>query len=78
MNTAAKLGPSEVQNSAQICPYYDVVVGTALSDDLRAIGKASHARQIKGDYQDMNVHPGPLGWGLSVGLKTAPHSNMFC
>jgi hypothetical protein len=37
-----------------------------------ATGKASHARQAKGDDPDEKVYSSPPGWGLGVGL-TAPH-----
>jgi hypothetical protein len=35
-------------------------------------GRASHARQVKGDDPDEKQYPGPPGWGLGVGLTT-PH-----
>jgi hypothetical protein len=41
-----------------------------------ATGRASHARQVKGDDPDKNGYPGPPGWGgkgVGVGLTT-PHS----
>jgi hypothetical protein len=38
-----------------------------------ATGRASHARQVKGDDPDKKGYPGPPGWGLGVGLTT-PHS----
>jgi hypothetical protein len=38
-----------------------------------AIGRASHARQVKGDDPDRKGYPGPPGWGFGVGLIT-PHS----
>jgi hypothetical protein len=34
-----------------------------------ATGRASHARQVKGDDPDKKGYPGPPGWGL-----TTPHS----
>jgi len=37
-----------------------------------ATGRASHARQVKGDDPDKKGHPGPPGWGFGVGL-TIPH-----
>jgi hypothetical protein len=36
-------------------------------------GRASHARQVKGDGPDKKGYPGPPGWGIGVGLTT-PHS----
>jgi hypothetical protein len=38
-----------------------------------ATGRASHARQVKGDDPDKKGYPGPPGWGIGVGLTT-PHS----
>jgi hypothetical protein len=37
-----------------------------------AIGRASLARQVKGDDPDKKGYPGPPGWGFGVGLTT-PH-----
>ena len=37
-----------------------------------ATGRASHARQVKGDDPDKNGYPGPPGWGLGMGLTTPP------
>jgi len=36
-------------------------------------GRASHARQVKGDDPDKKEYPGPPGRGFGVGLTT-PHS----
>jgi len=36
-------------------------------------GRASHARQVKGDDPDKKGYPGPPVWGFGVGL-TNPHS----
>jgi len=44
-----------------------------------ATGRASHARQVKGDDPDEKGYPGPPGWGFGVGLTT-PNSkkkNLF-
>ena len=41
-----------------------------------ATGRASHARQVKGDDPDKKGYPGPPGWGFIVGLTT-PHSEKF-
>jgi hypothetical protein len=41
-----------------------------------ATGRASHARQVKGDDPDKKGYPGPLGWGFGVGLTT-PHSKQL-
>jgi len=39
-----------------------------------ATGRASNARQVKGDDPNEKGYPGPSGWGLCVGLTT-PHRN---
>jgi hypothetical protein len=56
-------------------PYFDVVVGLARSHEPEsyaggsiATGRASHARQVKGDDPDKKGYPGPPGWGLGAGL----------
>jgi hypothetical protein len=38
-----------------------------------ATGRASHARQVKGDDPDKKGYTVPPGWGFGVGLTT-PHS----
>jgi len=38
-----------------------------------ATGRASYARQVKGDDPDKKGYPGPPGWEFGVGLTT-PHS----
>jgi hypothetical protein len=38
-----------------------------------ATGRASHARQAKGDDPDKKGYPGPPSWVFGVGLTT-PHS----
>ena len=37
-----------------------------------ATGRASHARQVKGDDPDKKGYPGPPGWGLGMRLTTSP------
>jgi hypothetical protein len=41
------------------------------------IGRATHARQVKGDDPDEKGYPGPPGWGLGVRLTTPPHKK-YC
>jgi hypothetical protein len=38
-----------------------------------ATGRASNARQVRGDDPDKKGYPGHPGWGFGVGL-TIPHS----
>jgi hypothetical protein len=38
-----------------------------------ATGRASHARQVKGDDPDKKGYTGPPGWGFVMWLTT-PHS----
>jgi len=45
---------------------------TAMLAVVYATGRASHARQVKGDDPDEKGYPDPPGWGLGVGLTT-PH-----
>jgi len=40
-----------------------------------ATGRASHARQVKGDDPDKKGYPGPPGWGLGVRLTTPQCKN---
>jgi hypothetical protein len=42
-----------------------------------ATGRASHARQVKGDDLDKKGYPGPSGWGLGVRPTTPPHKK-YC
>ena len=42
-----------------------------------ATGRASHARQVKGDDPDKNGYPGPQGWGLGVRLTTPPRKKIL-
>jgi hypothetical protein len=53
-------------------PYFDVGWGLCGQMILRAVlavayatGRASHARQVKGDDPDKKGNPGPPGWGLA-------------
>jgi len=41
-----------------------------------AAGRASHARQVKGDDPDKKGYPGPPGWGLGVRLTTSPQKKI--
>jgi hypothetical protein len=64
--------------SPRRCPCFDVVVGLVWSYDPKsyalvcATGKASHARQVKGDDPNKKGYPDPLGWGLGVRLTIPP------
>ena len=56
-----------------------VMVGLVWSNDPKsyagssgAIGRASHARQVKGDDPNKKGYTGPLGWGLGRGGKYLP------
>jgi hypothetical protein len=42
-----------------------------------ATGRASRARQVKGDDPDKKGYPGPPGWGLGVRL-TMPPVKKYC
>jgi hypothetical protein len=42
-----------------------------------ATGRASHARQVKGDDLDKKGYPGHPGWGLGVRLTTPPHKKIL-
>ena len=39
-----------------------------------ATGKASHAKQVKGDNPDKKGYTGPPVWGLGVRLTTPPRN----
>jgi len=39
-------------------------------------GRASHARQVKGDDPDKKGYPGPPGWGFGMGLTTPPSKKL--
>ena len=43
-----------------------------------ATGRASHARQVKGDDLDKKGYPGPPGLGFGVGLTTPPSKKTYC
>jgi hypothetical protein len=42
-----------------------------------ATGRASHARQVKGDDPEKKGYPGPPCWGLGVRLTT-PSRKKYC
>jgi len=42
-----------------------------------ATGRASHARQVKGDDPDKKGYPGPPGWGFGVGLPTPSNRELI-
>jgi hypothetical protein len=43
-----------------------------------ATGRASHARQVKGDYPDEKGYLGPPGWGLGMGLTNPHRKKIIC
>jgi hypothetical protein len=43
-----------------------------------ATGRASHARQVKGDDPDKKGYPGPPGWEFGVGLTTSHSKKTYC
>jgi hypothetical protein len=49
------------------------MIPTAMLVVANATGRASHARQVKGDDPDKKGYPGPPCWVFGVGLTT-PHS----
>ena len=48
------------------------MIPRAMLEVAYATGRASHARQVKGDDPDKKGYPGPPGWGLGVRLTTPP------
>jgi hypothetical protein len=60
-------------------PYFSAVEGLEWSYDPEryaggsvTTGRASHARQVKGDDPDKKRFPGSPGWGLGVRITTQP------
>jgi len=47
------------------------MIPTAMLVVAYATGRASHARQVKGDDPDKKGYPGLPGWGLGVRLTTS-------
>jgi hypothetical protein len=43
-----------------------------------ATGRASHARQVKGDGPGKKGYPGPPGWEFGVGLTTPHSKRAYC
>jgi hypothetical protein len=63
--------------------YFDVMVEFAWSYDPEsydsssiAIGRVSHAGQVKGDDPDKKGYLGPPGCGLGISLTTPPHEKL--
>jgi hypothetical protein len=48
------------------------MIPTAMLAVAYDTGRASHARQVKGDYPDRKGYPGPPGSGLAWGKQ--PHT----
>ena len=66
-------------------PYFDVVVGFEWSHSSEvyaggsvAAGRASHARQVKGDDPGKKGHDGLSRFVFGLGLKSQPIESMFC
>ena len=64
---------SKVVDTTRRYPYFDAVVGLAWSNDPEsyaggsvATGRASHARQVKGDDPNKKVYLGRPGWGVEL------------
>jgi hypothetical protein len=76
---------SEVVDTARRNPYFDAVVGLVWSHDPESYagcsvttGRASHARQFKGDDPGKKIYPGPPGWGGGVEREAdVTHKNLF-
>jgi hypothetical protein len=60
--------------------YYDriLLMIRAMLVVAYATGRASHARQVKGDDSDEKGYPGPPGWGLDMRLTTSPCKKIYC
>jgi len=61
------------RKAPQRYPSVSVVVGLVWSYDPESYaggslstGRASHARQVKGNDPDKKGYPGPPGWGLGI------------
>jgi len=65
-----------------MAPYFGIVVGLVWSRAMLVVayatGRASHARQVKGDDPDKKGYPGPSGWELGVRLTTPPRKKKYC
>jgi hypothetical protein len=66
-------------------PYFDVVVVFVWSHSSEiyaggsvAAGRASHAREVKGDDPDKKRHTGLPRCEFGVGLQPHPIESMFC
>jgi len=54
------------------------MIPTAMLAVVYASGRASHARQVKGDDPDKKGYPGPSGWGFGMGLTTPHSKKTYC
>jgi hypothetical protein len=73
-----------IKYSPCLCPYFDVVVKLAYSENPEsytarsiATGNICHAGQVKGDDPDKKGHPGPPGWELGVRTPTSPIKKVY-
>jgi hypothetical protein len=53
------------------------MIPRAMLEVAYATGRASHARQVKGDDPYKKGYPGPPGLGFGVGLTTPQSKNLI-
>ena len=61
--------------------YFDAVLGLVWPDEPESYagGSIATGRVFNvGQDKDEKLDPGPLSWGLGVGIRTPPHKNVCC